>query len=392
MKNARYFFIVIAVHLTIFTHGQHSLNTTNLAHQYNPESEIDLNVQSVTINDTVQVYLKLTINQGKPQLFDYTLKFFSASSYKDKLDAIPKEKIDSTYIGKDGPDYLFNYSLPANATSKMLVIQVLSKFSGFTYYYEFRFDKNPLILKNIHNNIQFNPWIAAGKYSFTPREEVYGYFYGHKFPPALPPMPVREESPELALSIDSTFMVNDSMDITLQQQGLYLLQLDSTSDKGFSFRLENKYYPKLARLEHLTEPLIYITTREENLKLKDINGDKREFDKFWLDLTNSPERARTIIKNYFDRVEQANRLFTTYKEGWKTDRGMIYIIFGPPDEVNKNINGESWTYLASPALPKLNFEFIRTETIFAPTYALIRDKSYANIWYRAIDLWRKGRF
>lgn len=392
MKNIRYFFLVAIVHLTIFAQAQHSLNATNLAHQYNPDSEIDLDARSVIINDTLEVYLKLTINQGKPQLYDYSLTFFSISSYSDKLDAVPKEKIDSTYTGNEGANHLFSYSIPANAVSNMLVVQVFSKFSGFTYYYEFGLDKNPLLLKNKNGKIEFTSWIAPGTYSFTPQEQVFGYFYDYRFPPALPPMPVREESPELALSIDSTFLVSDSTDVDLQRQGLYLFQLDSTSDKGLSFRVENKYYPKLAKLENLTEPLIYITTREENLMLRDINGNKREFDKFWLELTNSPERARTIIKNYFDRVEQANRLFTTYKEGWKTDRGMIYIIFGPPDEVSKNLNGESWTYLASPALPKLSFEFIRTETIFAPTYALIRDKSYASIWYRAIDLWRKGRF
>ncbi|MCH7783138.1 GWxTD domain-containing protein [candidate division KSB1 bacterium] len=36
---------------------------------------------------------------------------------------------------------------------------------------------------------------------------------------------------------------------------------------------------------------------------------------------------------YYRRVRFANEEFTQYKDGWKTDRGMIYILFGPPNQV-----------------------------------------------------------
>lgn len=389
MKNIRYFFIIVLMHLTITANSQHSLNATNLAHQYNPDSEIDLKLHPVHNNDTITVHVKLTLNQGKTQLYDYVLNFFTASSYAEKLTAITGT--DSTYTGSKESDYFFIYNIPASEISEILIVQVQSRFSGQTYYFEILADKNSLLLKGNNGFVKFNSWISPGEYSFNRKDQVYGYFYKHKFPPALPPMPVKESSLDQSLAIDSTFQVADSS-FSLTKQGLYLFQLDTSSSVGLSFRLENKYFPRLAKLENLTEPLIYITTREENEVLRDINGEKKKFDKFWLDLTNSPERAKNIIKGYFERVEQANKLFTTYKEGWKTDKGMIYIIFGPPDEVTKTLNGEIWSYLASPSLPKVRFDFVRTQSIFGPDYALIRDKSHANMWYRAVDFWRKGRF
>ncbi|MEL7006518.1 MAG: GWxTD domain-containing protein, partial [Bacteroidota bacterium] len=120
---------------------------------------------------------------------------------------------------------------------------------------------------------------------------------------------------------------------------------------------------------------------------------KAAFDDFWLDLTRSSERARDIIKNYYDRVEEANRLFTTYKPGWKTDRGMIYITFGPPGKVIKSNNEETWIYLSTRDLKKIEFKFVKASSIFSNShYALVRDKKYADAWYKAIRLIRQGRF
>jgi hypothetical protein len=42
------------------------------------------------------------------------------------------------------------------------------------------------------------------------------------------------------------------------------------------------------------------------------------------------DRARRIAALYYRRTAAANRLFSNYKAGWKTPRGMIYILFGPP--------------------------------------------------------------
>ena len=42
-----------------------------------------------------------------------------------------------------------------------------------------------------------------------------------------------------------------------------------------------------------------------------------------------------IYSEYFQRVEYVNEHFSGWQPGWETDRGMIYILFGPPDEIQR---------------------------------------------------------
>jgi hypothetical protein len=87
-------------------------------------------------------------------------------------------------------------------------------------------------------------------------------------------------------------------------------------------------------------------------------------------------------------VEIANYRFTSFKEGWKTDRGMIFIIFGAPDEVQVNGAQEIWGYKN----PRQQFYFTKAGSVYCPDHSvLVREKDYAEYWYQTIDLWRKSR-
>jgi hypothetical protein len=90
-------------------------------------------------------------------------------------------------------------------------------------------------------------------------------------------------------------------------------------------------------------------------------------------------------------VEDANALFTSYKEGWKTDRGMIYTVMGPPVSMTKEADSETWIY-QSAGSEDLRFVFKKISNIFSNNhYELFRDKSYDRPWFLAIDRWRKGQ-
>ena len=41
------------------------------------------------------------------------------------------------------------------------------------------------------------------------------------------------------------------------------------------------------------------------------------------------------MEEYYGRVWYANEHFDAWQPGWETDRGMIYILFGPPDEIQR---------------------------------------------------------
>ena len=58
------------------------------------------------------------------------------------------------------------------------------------------------------------------------------------------------------------------------------------------------------------------------------------FTSIWDMYDPSPYSAGNgFQEGYYRRVRFANEEFTQYKDGWKTDRGMIYILFGPPNQV-----------------------------------------------------------
>ena len=71
---------------------------------------------------------------------------------------------------------------------------------------------------------------------------------------------------------------------------------------------------------------------------------KAALDDFWIKCGGNVDKARELIRIYYTRVLYSNYYFTSYKEGWRSERGMIYIIYGPPDKVYKTSEGESWGY------------------------------------------------
>jgi GWxTD domain-containing protein len=221
----------------------------------------------------------------------------------------------------------------------------------------------------------------------TPRVISY---YTDDFPPAAPAFSEGQARVSGIIKVDSTFLVSPEQQGPDDSTGLYLVQRDTTSKQGFAFRVYADY-PKYTKLESLSDPLIYVCTKQESERLKEARGDKKSFDRVILSITGNTDRAKSFMRSYFRRVELANQYFSSYKEGWKTDRGMIYIIFGLPDELYKFTDREVWTYKND--LYKVTFDFVRSPTLFDPdNYVLVRNKKFQDTWYQVIDLWRSARF
>lgn len=61
------------------------------------------------------------------------------------------------------------------------------------------------------------------------------------------------------------------------------------------------------------------------------------FMNYWDQKDPSPNTANNEIFNeYYRRIEYANQNFTKMLDGWRTDMGMVYIILGPPDDVERH--------------------------------------------------------
>ena len=80
----------------------------------------------------------------------------------------------------------------------------------------------------------------------------------------------------------------------------------------------------------------YILRDDEWKKLKKAKSDEQEslFLEYWSGKDPTPETEENeIMDEYFSRINYSNANFKSYTDGWKTDMGMIYILFGPPDDL-----------------------------------------------------------
>ena len=106
----------------------------------------------------------------------------------------------------------------------------------------------------------------------------------------------------------------------------------------------------------LNEDVVYIISDQEKAAFERLNTDeeRRMFvDQFWARRDPTPGTAENKVKEqHYHRLAYANQHFRTASgtPGWRTDRGHMYIVYGPPDEIDSHpktasANGiEEWLY------------------------------------------------
>ncbi len=93
----------------------------------------------------------------------------------------------------------------------------------------------------------------------------------------------------------------------------------------------------------LTEDVVYIITPEESAAFKRLSTDQQRenfIEQFWLRRDPTPGTVTNEFKEeHYRRIAYANDRFASKLPGWKTDRGRIYITFGPPDKIESHPSG-----------------------------------------------------
>jgi GWxTD domain-containing protein len=306
-------------------------------------------------------------------------------------------------IGRDTESTYFHIRIPDANNHNVLFLNVSNKVSGKEYTYDIQLiskTKFPSPDFMVFNNSSLLP--VCADYVSLPEtlsirsfndedEEFFIYYYETDFEVADPPMFRIKKTVSKSLDISSLTVIKGNESFALEEEGLYFIQSDTSSLSGIGIRVVSEFYPKMTALKELSEPLVYLSTKDEIEELINEEDVRAAFESFWLDLAKSESVARMIIKRYYDRIEEANIRFTNYKEGWKTDMGMIFIIVGSPDEVYLTDEKESWYYKNPGKNQIVVFNFLKIRNIFSDKhYTLIRDSQYKSFWYKSIDAWRKG--
>lgn len=153
----------------------------------------------------------------------------------------------------------------------------------------------------------------------------------------------------------------DTSDLRLKIQ---VSKNGNITSKSFPFEVKNDFMmlSSVKNVSMALEQMNYILTTEERKELRGLKNSQKEkfFKKIWAkrdpDVTT---KENELMIEYYKRVAFAEKNFSRGASGgWKSDMGMIYMLFGKPDDISKSMNPqqsynfETWYYF------QINEEFI----------------------------------
>jgi GWxTD domain-containing protein len=161
--------------------------------------------------------------------------------------------------------------------------------------------------------------------------------------------------------------------------------------RGLTLFTVDETFPGVGSSLEMIKCTRYIMFKEEFENCRDAVDKKKAIDDFWLGIGGSQERAKELLRRYYGRVKEANKLYSSYTQGWKSDRGMIFIVLGPPANTFRNKNNEVWVYGNDANPNALRFIFNRTENPFSDNdYIMERSIMYKDSYHTAVEYWRQG--
>jgi GWxTD domain-containing protein len=131
----------------------------------------------------------------------------------------------------------------------------------------------------------------------------------------------------------------------------------------------------LKDLDLAIEQLQYIgkdSELEDFKSAKTLEEKQQKFIEFWKRRDPNPNTPRNEkMEEFYARVDYANKHFSHYREGWRTDMGLVYVILGPPSNVERHpfeIDSkpyEVWAYY------DLNYQYVFVDQSGFGDYRLI---------------------
>lgn len=341
------------------------------------------------------------------KLFDITRGKMLADTAQYNLDIIKVEG-KKEYIYpiplkvKKGSEYLAEVKILDRLRGKVIQsfvpFNTLSDKSRYNFKVQGYFQKNEL----------FNPVLRVDEfinlvYLKGPVDSLFiSYYRPYRVNPDPPAMVLPEKTIDYGPDTIVAIQYSDTLPLMFPKAGIYLCRVDRKSEEGYTLLNFGANYPELTNPEVMIEPLAYLASEAEMNNLSTSPKPKVALDEFWIKCGGNVDKARELIRIYFTRVLYANYYFTSYKEGWRTERGMIYVIYGPPDKVYKTSEGESWGYRKPEVKSSwgyrysvkedyLFFNFKKKQNIFTDNdFFLSRSESVITFWDKAVQNWRKG--
>jgi GWxTD domain-containing protein len=270
-------------------------------------------------------------------------------------------------------------------------------------------NKYNFIARGHFNKVElFNPVVRVNEYVdlLYPRRLLDTLFISYYKPFNEVPYPPSMMLPEKVIDYepDTTIALvySDTLPIMFPKEGIYFCTVLRNLNEGYTFYNFGESFPSMTKPDAMIKPLAYLASEEEMNTMLSSSRSKAALDDFWIKCGGNVEKSRELIRIYYTRILYSNYYFTSFKEGWRTERGMIYTIYGPPDKVYKTSDGENWGY-RKPVIRSswggryhlkedyLYFNFkIREDKFSDNDFYLSRNETLVTYWDKAIASWRKG--
>lgn len=311
------------------------------------------------------------------------------------------------YIPQNNHLFFGQIALPVGQDEYGLKLNIIdaNKNNQYSYFSEYNLSNDQVrnnFLPLYNDKVLVKPYIPENSTvkilyrKKNPFLNVDVFNYNHN--PAPPPF--ANITPALNYKPDSSFVItlqeNSYYPLNVQKNKYYHIRPDNNLPDGITIFSIDSVFPNIKDAREMLYTTRYIMSKNEFERCNQatsIAEVKKCIDNFWIQISGSKERAKEVIKNYYSKVINANLLFTSYKYGWQTDRGMIYIIFGPPEDIQKNIHTEKWYYSVNGQKNALFFIFNRNKSnpFTPPDFVLERSDYYKDWWYLSVDKIRQGR-
>ena len=353
----------------------------NVAWQYDLNAELRMTHRVAKSELGTFVFLNVVADSLQGWSYQFLIQEGYESENHQQIDPV---KIDT--LSKIENTLSLKMEFPV-VSRDLLVIKATN--ATLTYYYDIGLKFGSLPFPQIYPIEKGGKVITASYLNrsgsrWAGSDSLFVLKYQEDFARAEPPMADMKPIAPSAIKVSSFSMSSDSSNFEMDY--FYVVRNDSNASSGVTVLRIPPYFPEYRRLNELVASMLYLTSEAEEKALLKSKNLKKDFDSFWINNLNSKTRARSAIRKYYISVKHANTLFTDFRPGWKTDRGMMHIIYGKPDEVYR-LNGlEEWYYDSGEA-----FEFNVISSFFAPrTYSLRRSKEYEEGWFQKIAKIRRG--
>ena len=286
-------------------------------------------------------------------------------SYRSLI--VVTDDTDGSRIKQEGridiPDYFDNnFHISTIKLSSRMTLDDFSSHPNLGHFYSFH---QPVIAVYYESYLSDN--VEALHTSYHIKDENGKTIHGQN-----ESIPTNELNPAFEFNLSTAELAS----------GKYTLEIEQTAN-GYHAQNETWFVVQQSPIDlrfkdydTALDELRYLMPKKEMKRLRAVNPKDQQaaLNRFWIEHDPLHQRVlNPVMLQYYARLQRVNRMFSRNGHpGWRTDFGMIYVLFGPPDVIykqrrfnNLDTSRQLWLY------KKLHLSFTFISSNYYTDYSLL---------------------